>query len=227
MIRDWWMCMIISVMFEFLEYSLEHQLPNFSECWWDHVCTAGIRGFLGIQILQGGLGSGESWVVSRVTSPCWVCNVFVIVSVIFVGYKHLDVVKYLFEFVSHQRESLKLYLNAFKYLLMVQRIKSGIQRKAKLGVSLKGHPFKVMFYFPVRCKLVPDWSEFPAVRAHSSGSVFGWILGKTQAWNDLLHGCISQSQCIIQDIKPSYLAFRKTCGIHTLSHSLELRGVHL
>lgn len=31
------MCMIISVMFEFLEYSLEHQLPNFSECWWDHV----------------------------------------------------------------------------------------------------------------------------------------------------------------------------------------------
>ncbi|XP_016099477.1 phosphatidylserine synthase 2 [Sinocyclocheilus grahami] len=35
-IRDWWMCMIISVMFEFLEYSLEHQLPNFSECWWDH-----------------------------------------------------------------------------------------------------------------------------------------------------------------------------------------------
>lgn len=37
MIRDWWMCSIVSVMFEFLEYSLEHQLPNFSECWWDHV----------------------------------------------------------------------------------------------------------------------------------------------------------------------------------------------
>ncbi|XP_053418629.1 phosphatidylserine synthase 2 isoform X2 [Nycticebus coucang] len=36
MIRDWWMCMIVSVMFECLEYSLEHQLPNFSECWWDH-----------------------------------------------------------------------------------------------------------------------------------------------------------------------------------------------
>ncbi|XP_043438086.1 phosphatidylserine synthase 2 isoform X1 [Prionailurus bengalensis] len=36
MIRDWWMCTIVSVMFEFLEYSLEHQLPNFSECWWDH-----------------------------------------------------------------------------------------------------------------------------------------------------------------------------------------------
>lgn len=37
MIRDWWTCTIVSVMFEFLEYSLEHQLPNFSECWWDHV----------------------------------------------------------------------------------------------------------------------------------------------------------------------------------------------
>lgn len=24
-------------MFEVLEYTLEHQLPNFSECWWDHV----------------------------------------------------------------------------------------------------------------------------------------------------------------------------------------------
>ncbi len=23
-------------MFELLEYSFEHQLPNFSECWWDH-----------------------------------------------------------------------------------------------------------------------------------------------------------------------------------------------
>ena len=34
--RDWWFATVISVMFEFLEYSLEHQLPNFSECWWDH-----------------------------------------------------------------------------------------------------------------------------------------------------------------------------------------------
>jgi phosphatidylserine synthase 2 len=27
---------LLSVTFEFLEYSLEHQLANFSECWWDH-----------------------------------------------------------------------------------------------------------------------------------------------------------------------------------------------
>eukprot|EP00126_Sphaerothecum_destruens_P008570 Sdes_comp20265_c0_seq1m13752 len=36
MIRDVWVCWIISVMFEILEYSLEFQLPNFKECWWDH-----------------------------------------------------------------------------------------------------------------------------------------------------------------------------------------------
>ncbi|XP_063108074.1 phosphatidylserine synthase 2 isoform X3 [Cavia porcellus] len=57
MIRDWWMCMIISVMFEFLEYSLEHQLPNFSECWWDHwimdvlVCN-GLGIYCGMKTLE-------------------------------------------------------------------------------------------------------------------------------------------------------------------------------
>lgn len=35
-IRDYWLLTVISVLFEVLEYSLEHQLPNFSECWWDH-----------------------------------------------------------------------------------------------------------------------------------------------------------------------------------------------
>jgi len=45
--RDWWLTTVISVMFEFMEYSLEHQLPNFSECWWDHwvldvlICNGG------------------------------------------------------------------------------------------------------------------------------------------------------------------------------------------
>ncbi|GFT57127.1 phosphatidylserine synthase 2 [Nephila pilipes] len=36
MLRDWWICTVMSIMFEILEYTLEHQLPNFSECWWDH-----------------------------------------------------------------------------------------------------------------------------------------------------------------------------------------------
>lgn len=35
-LRDHWLCWIISVMFEVMEYSLQHQLPNFAECWWDH-----------------------------------------------------------------------------------------------------------------------------------------------------------------------------------------------
>ncbi|KAI9227441.1 MAG: phosphatidyl serine synthase-domain-containing protein [Piptocephalis tieghemiana] len=35
-LRDYWFCWILSVLFEVMEYSLEHQLPNFSECWWDH-----------------------------------------------------------------------------------------------------------------------------------------------------------------------------------------------
>lgn len=49
--------MVLSIMFEFLEYSLQHQLPNFSECWWDHwimdviVCNgAGI--FVGMKTLK-------------------------------------------------------------------------------------------------------------------------------------------------------------------------------
>lgn len=36
-LRDYWLCNVMSVGFELLEYSLQHQLPNFSECWWDHV----------------------------------------------------------------------------------------------------------------------------------------------------------------------------------------------
>jgi len=55
--RDWWLTTVISIMFEFLEYSLEHQLPNFSECWWDHwildviICNGGGT-ILGIYTLR-------------------------------------------------------------------------------------------------------------------------------------------------------------------------------
>ncbi|KZV66840.1 PSS-domain-containing protein [Peniophora sp. CONT] len=35
-LRDYWFCWILSIAFEFAEYSLEHQLANFAECWWDH-----------------------------------------------------------------------------------------------------------------------------------------------------------------------------------------------
>ena len=55
--RDWWLTTVISIVFEFLEYSLEHQLPNFSECWWDHwildviICNGGGT-ILGIYTLR-------------------------------------------------------------------------------------------------------------------------------------------------------------------------------
>ncbi|KAJ1915914.1 hypothetical protein H4219_004074 [Mycoemilia scoparia] len=35
-LRDNVMCWILSISFEVMEYSLQHQLPNFAECWWDH-----------------------------------------------------------------------------------------------------------------------------------------------------------------------------------------------
>ena len=36
-VRDWVLCTVISVGFEILECSLQHILPNFQECWWDHL----------------------------------------------------------------------------------------------------------------------------------------------------------------------------------------------
>lgn len=45
-LRDYWILWIVSIGFEFMEYLLEFQLPNFAECWWDHwimdvlVCNA-------------------------------------------------------------------------------------------------------------------------------------------------------------------------------------------
>jgi len=56
-LRDWWLCTVISIMFEILEYTLEHQLPNFSECWWDHwildalICN-GLGIYIGIKTLK-------------------------------------------------------------------------------------------------------------------------------------------------------------------------------
>lgn len=35
-IRDKFILWVLSILFEFCEYSLAHQLKNFNECWWDH-----------------------------------------------------------------------------------------------------------------------------------------------------------------------------------------------
>ncbi|KAK2177964.1 hypothetical protein NP493_570g03007 [Ridgeia piscesae] len=50
-LRDYWLCVVFSTMFEVMEYTLEHQLPNFSECWWDHwVMDALVCNALGIYL---------------------------------------------------------------------------------------------------------------------------------------------------------------------------------
>eukprot|EP01017_Pseudomicrothorax_dubius_P042827 TRINITY_DN7046_c0_g1_i1.p1 TRINITY_DN7046_c0_g1~~TRINITY_DN7046_c0_g1_i1.p1 ORF type:complete len:394 (-),score=48.65 TRINITY_DN7046_c0_g1_i1:11-1192(-) len=36
-VRDWKLCMFLSIFFEWLEITFRHWLPNFWECWWDHV----------------------------------------------------------------------------------------------------------------------------------------------------------------------------------------------
>jgi phosphatidylserine synthase 2 len=37
LIRDAGLCWILSILFEFWEMTFEHMLPNFKECWWDHI----------------------------------------------------------------------------------------------------------------------------------------------------------------------------------------------
>eukprot|EP01089_Gocevia_fonbrunei_P015768 TRINITY_DN4708_c0_g1_i1.p1 TRINITY_DN4708_c0_g1~~TRINITY_DN4708_c0_g1_i1.p1 ORF type:complete len:448 (-),score=75.30 TRINITY_DN4708_c0_g1_i1:178-1377(-) len=37
LLRDTYLCFFMSLLFEVLEYTLEHQLANFAECWWDHL----------------------------------------------------------------------------------------------------------------------------------------------------------------------------------------------
>jgi phosphatidylserine synthase 2 len=36
-IRDHWACWIMSIGFEIIEITFRHWLPNFYECWWDHL----------------------------------------------------------------------------------------------------------------------------------------------------------------------------------------------
>lgn len=56
-LRDYWFCWILSIAFELAEYSLQHQLPNFAECWWDHwvldvlICNW-LGTYLGMKVCQ-------------------------------------------------------------------------------------------------------------------------------------------------------------------------------
>lgn len=42
MFRDVYFCWATSILFEVLEVTFAHWLPNFKECWWDHVSTLNI-----------------------------------------------------------------------------------------------------------------------------------------------------------------------------------------
>ncbi|KAG9300619.1 hypothetical protein G9A89_005219 [Geosiphon pyriformis] len=65
-LRDYWFCWILSIMFEVMEYSLQHQLPNFAECWWDHwildvlICNWGGL-YLGMKTCEYFEMKGYSW----------------------------------------------------------------------------------------------------------------------------------------------------------------------
>jgi phosphatidylserine synthase 2 len=55
LLRDFYISWFLSISFELLEMSFEHMLPNFAECWWDHiildilVCN-GIGIYLGLKV---------------------------------------------------------------------------------------------------------------------------------------------------------------------------------
>lgn len=57
--RDFWLTWILSVMFEIMEYSLEHQLPNFAECFGMDTRLLTDHGFLTRDQLREYLAKGE------------------------------------------------------------------------------------------------------------------------------------------------------------------------
>lgn len=49
--RDRRLCYLKSVLFELIEMSLQHQLPNFAECWWDRwILDVALMNTLGIEL---------------------------------------------------------------------------------------------------------------------------------------------------------------------------------
>ena len=71
--RDWWLTTVISVMFEFLEYSLEHQLPNFSECWSVCDCCYAVLACNCLYSIVSMLLSVLHWYMSLSIQRCTIC----------------------------------------------------------------------------------------------------------------------------------------------------------
>jgi phosphatidylserine synthase 2 len=57
-VRDYKLCMFLSVLFEFMEITLRHQLPNFWECWWDSLV-------MDVIVCNGG-GIYLGWITCRI-----------------------------------------------------------------------------------------------------------------------------------------------------------------
>jgi len=57
LVRDYVLCWVMSLSWEFIEKFLTHMLPNFAECWWDSwildvILTNGVGIYLGIKTCQ-------------------------------------------------------------------------------------------------------------------------------------------------------------------------------
>eukprot|EP01091_Cochliopodium_minus_P018845 TRINITY_DN773_c0_g1_i1.p1 TRINITY_DN773_c0_g1~~TRINITY_DN773_c0_g1_i1.p1 ORF type:complete len:362 (+),score=40.83 TRINITY_DN773_c0_g1_i1:237-1322(+) len=57
MLRDVNLCIVSSIIFELYEITFEHHLPNFAECWWDHILLDGI--------ICNGLGIYFGWLTLK------------------------------------------------------------------------------------------------------------------------------------------------------------------
>lgn len=72
MFRDWWICFAMSIHFEFLEMTFQYMLPNFKECWWDHLLLD-IFGMNWLGMFVGSLFvrvfAREDWVEYRWARP--------------------------------------------------------------------------------------------------------------------------------------------------------------
>lgn len=70
LLRDWRVATVLSIGFEVIEVTFQHLLPNFKECWWDHLlldaflCNGGGT-LLGIFVLRKLHAKEYNWVALR------------------------------------------------------------------------------------------------------------------------------------------------------------------
>jgi len=131
--RDYVLSLMSSVLFEFEELSLQHLLPNFKECWWDHIildvlgCNL-IGIYIGMKTCEWFQMREYDWAGKRAKKKKGVTGRFANFAKIFVPYRY-DMYKWeIFKSLRHFLASLALLLcftiidlNAFflKYFLWI------------------------------------------------------------------------------------------------------------